>query len=108
MPKENRCLRRCALYMCEIPFPESCMRGLRHVPSPRRKLIMAGALQCRTRVHGTARDRARGPSPKYQDSRLGELAVHVELLFEMWLDLARQTGQTPGARPRRTRLLGPL
>ena len=69
---------------------------------------MAGYLPCRMRVHGIARVRARGPSPREQDSRLGEPAVHVELLFEMWLDLARETGQTPGAQPRRTRLLGPL
>jgi len=34
--------------------------------------------------------------------------VHVELLFEMWLDLARETGPSVGAQPRRTRRLGPV
>jgi hypothetical protein len=69
---------------------------------------MAGYLQCRTRVHGAARVRAWGPSPRYQGARLGESAVHAELLFEMCLDLARETGPPAGAQPRRTRLLGPL
>jgi hypothetical protein len=34
--------------------------------------------------------------------------VHAELLFEMCLDLARETGPPAGAQPRRTRLLGPI
>ena len=39
---------------------------------------------------------------------LGEPAVHAELLFGMWIDLARETVPQAGARPRHTRRLGPL
>jgi len=34
--------------------------------------------------------------------------VHAELLFEMWIALAHETGPPAGAQPRRTRLLGPI
>ena len=34
--------------------------------------------------------------------------MHAELLFEMCLDLARETGPPVGAQPRRRRRLGPL
>ena len=34
--------------------------------------------------------------------------MHAELLFEMWIDLARTTRPPAGAPPRRTRLLGPI
>jgi hypothetical protein len=69
---------------------------------------MAGALPRRPRGQGSARVRARGPLPQYQDASLGESAVHAALLFEMWIDLAHETGPSAGAPPRRTRLLGPI
>jgi len=34
--------------------------------------------------------------------------VYAALLFEMWIDLARETGPPAGAQPHRTRLLGPI
>src|SRR5262245_15543399 len=84
------------------------MRGGRPVLAPRPKRIMAGARPCRRRGHGTARVCSREPSSRYQDASLGELAMHDELLLEMWIDLARETEPPSGAWPRRTRLLGPI